>query len=187
MDGLRLPPVWMGSSPCAPAMGECWQCCCCAGEIGEHPVGVPNNLMPYIQQVALGQREALSVYGTNYNTRDGTAVRDYIHVVDLADGHTKALTHLFGSEDTFCKAINLGTGVGSTVLEMVHVRSANLLTCLRCAVRGADVGRSHHFSSVRRGMSTVQTLVLCASVSKALLASRMHKGMHHCRRCVTGL
>ncbi len=85
-------------------------------------MGVPNNLMPYIQQVALGQREALSVYGTDYNTRDGTAVRDYIHVVDLADGHTKALTHLFGSEKTFCKPINLGTGVGSTVLEMVHVR-----------------------------------------------------------------
>ena len=95
----------------------------CAGEIGEHPVGVPNNLMPYIQQVALGQREALSVYGTDYNTRDGTAVRDYIHVVDLADGHTKALKHLFGSEDTFCKPINLGTGVGSTVLEMVDVRT----------------------------------------------------------------
>jgi UDP-glucose 4-epimerase len=93
-------------------------------------VGIPNNLMPYIQQVALGQREALSVYGTDYSTRDGTAIRDYIHVVDLADGHTKALTHLFGSEDTFCKPINLGTGVGSTVLEMVDVRFPSVLACM---------------------------------------------------------
>ena len=107
-----------------------------AGEIGEHPVGVPNNLMPYIQQVALGQREALSVFGTDYNTRDGTAVRDYIHVGDLADGHTAALEHLFGSSDTFCKPINLGTGVGSTVLEMVDVRIRCLLLQLRCTSLG---------------------------------------------------
>ena len=97
-------------------------------------MGVPNNLMPYIQQVALGQRDALSVFGTDYNTRDGTAVRDYIHVVDLADGHTKALTHLFGSTETFCKPINLGTGVGSTVLEMVHVRCTDCSSAA-CSLR----------------------------------------------------
>lgn len=91
-------------------------------------MGIPNNLMPYIQQVALGQREALSVYGTDYNTRDGTAIRDYIHVVDLADGHTAALQHLADSKDTFCKPVNLGTGVGSSVLEMVDVSVSSALS-----------------------------------------------------------
>ncbi len=118
-------------------------------------MGVPNNLMPYIQQVALGQREALSVYGTDYNTRDGTAVRDYIHVVDLADGHTKALTHLFGSEKTFCKPINLGTGVGSTVLEMVHVRCRDCSSACRSTQR--RVRRACRRVSLIRMLSSTQT------------------------------
>ena len=136
----------------------CCCCCCCrpadgkeqqglavadlcpdmiAGEIGEHPVGIPNNLMPYIQQVALSQRDVLSVYGTDYNTRDGTAIRDYIHVVDLADGHTAALSHLAASTDTYCKPINLGTGVGSSVLEMVDVRlkSPQLVVSIMCCLK----------------------------------------------------
>jgi UDP-glucose 4-epimerase len=102
-----------------------FRCCaalCCAGEIGEHPVGVPNNLMPYVQQVALGQRPVLQVFGDDYNTRDGTCIRDYIHVVDLAEGHLAALNHLSEREDFFCEPINLGTGTGSTVLEMIKVR-----------------------------------------------------------------
>lgn len=90
-----------------------------SGKIGEHPVGIPNNLMPYVQQVALGQRDALSVFGSDYPTRDGTCVRDYIHVMDLAEGHVAALDKLFRSPDIGCVPINLGTGTGTTVLEMV--------------------------------------------------------------------
>ena len=95
--------------------------CLPAGQIGEHPIGIPNNLMPYIQQVVLGQREFLSVYGHDYQTRDGTCIRDYIHVMDLADGHVKAVDKLFNTKDIGCVAYNLGTGNGSTVLEMIKV------------------------------------------------------------------
>ena len=91
------------------------------GLIGEHPIGIPNNLMPYIQQVATGIRPELNVYGSDYNTRDGTAVRDYIHVMDLAEGHVSAVQKLIDNPQLGCKAINLGTGTGSTVLEMVAV------------------------------------------------------------------
>jgi UDP-glucose 4-epimerase len=84
-------------------------------------VGIPNNLMPYVQQVALGQRPYLSVYGSDYPTRDGTCIRDYIHVMDLAEGHVAALNKLEKTPDINCIAYNLGTGTGSTVLEMVKV------------------------------------------------------------------
>ena len=88
-----------------------------SGTIGEHPQGIPNNLMPYISQVAIGQREKLSIFGSDYNTPDGTGVRDYIHVVDLAMGHVKALQAMEKLEGA--KAINLGTGQGYSVLDMV--------------------------------------------------------------------
>eukprot|EP00199_Chlamydomonas_sp_CCMP681_P001939 CAMPEP_0119108910 /NCGR_PEP_ID=MMETSP1180-20130426/16114_1 /TAXON_ID=3052 ORGANISM="Chlamydomonas cf sp, Strain CCMP681" /NCGR_SAMPLE_ID=MMETSP1180 /ASSEMBLY_ACC=CAM_ASM_000741 /LENGTH=350 /DNA_ID=CAMNT_0007094587 /DNA_START=101 /DNA_END=1153 /DNA_ORIENTATION=+ len=91
-----------------------------SGDLGEHPVGIPNNLMPYIQQVALGQRDYLRVWGGDYPTRDGTAIRDYIHVMDLAEGHVFAVVKTLKSADLGCKAINLGTGTGSSVLEMVE-------------------------------------------------------------------
>ena len=77
--------------------------------------------MPYIQQVATGIRPELSVYGQDYNTRDGTAVRDYIHVMDLAEGHVAAVQKLMDNPDLGCIPINLGTGTGSTVLEMIKV------------------------------------------------------------------
>lgn len=86
-------------------------------------MGIPNNLMPYIQQVALGQRPHLSVFGSDYPTRDGTCVRDYIHVMDLAEGHVAALDKLFKTKELGCVPINLGTGTGSTVLEMVKVHT----------------------------------------------------------------
>ncbi|KAH9606143.1 hypothetical protein KSS87_006879 [Heliosperma pusillum] len=89
-----------------------------SGDMGEDPRGIPNNLMPYVQQVAVGRRPHLTVYGTDYNTKDGTGVRDYIHVVDLADGHIAALKKLFDT-DIGCEVYNLGTGKGTTVLEMV--------------------------------------------------------------------
>ncbi|CAL5063248.1 unnamed protein product [Urochloa decumbens] len=90
-----------------------------SGEIGEDPKGIPNNLLPYIQQVAVGRLPELNVYGHDYPTRDGTAIRDYIHVVDLADGHIAALNKLFDTPDIGCVAYNLGTGRGTSVLEMV--------------------------------------------------------------------
>ncbi|GAB4834569.1 UDP-glucose 4-epimerase 5 [Ancistrocladus abbreviatus] len=89
-----------------------------SGDIGEDPHGIPNNLMPFVQQVAVGRRSALTVYGTDYNTKDGTGVRDYIHVIDLADGHIAALCKL-SDPNIGCEVYNLGTGKGTTVLEMV--------------------------------------------------------------------
>nr|QYS25840.1 UDP-glucose 4-epimerase [Anoectochilus roxburghii] len=90
-----------------------------SGDIGEDPCGIPNNLMPFVQQVAVGRRTALTVYGTDYKTEDGTGVRDYIHVVDLADGHLAALQKLFEDQSIGCEVYNLGTGKGTSVLEMV--------------------------------------------------------------------
>jgi len=88
-----------------------------SGLIGEDPNGIPNNLMPYIAQVAAGKLECLSVFGNDYNTPDGTGVRDYIHVVDLAQGHIKAVEKVLSS--TGVDAYNLGTGTGYSVLDMV--------------------------------------------------------------------
>eukprot|EP00268_Persea_americana_P005280 TRINITY_DN1176_c0_g1_i3.p1 TRINITY_DN1176_c0_g1~~TRINITY_DN1176_c0_g1_i3.p1 ORF type:complete len:315 (+),score=65.70 TRINITY_DN1176_c0_g1_i3:169-1113(+) len=90
-----------------------------SGYIGEDPRGIPNNLMPFVQQVAVGRRPALTVFGNDYSTKDGTGVRDYIHVVDLADGHIAALQKLFDGSDIGCEVYNLGTGKGTSVLEMV--------------------------------------------------------------------
>ncbi|GAL33823.1 UDP-glucose 4-epimerase [Vibrio maritimus] len=88
-----------------------------SGEMGEDPQGIPNNLMPFVSQVAVGRRECLSVFGDDYPTPDGTGVRDYIHVMDLADGHIAALKTLNGKEAL--SVYNLGTGNGSSVLQMV--------------------------------------------------------------------
>jgi UDP-glucose 4-epimerase len=87
-----------------------------SGEIGEDPHGIPNNLMPFVAQVAVGRRERLKVWGNDYPTPDGTGVRDYIHVVDLALGHLKALERLDAPQ---CFAVNLGTGAGYSVLDVI--------------------------------------------------------------------
>lgn len=92
-----------------------------SGLIGEDPNGIPNNLMPYITQVAIGRRERLTVFGDDYDTPDGTGVRDYIHVVDLAEGHLCAIR--YAQAHTGCEVFNLGTGRGVSVLEMVHTFS----------------------------------------------------------------
>ena len=89
-----------------------------SGRMGEDPRGIPNNLMPYITQVAVGRRDHLSVFGDDYDTPDGTGVRDYIHVVDLALGHVAAVD--FAVKNAGCEVFNLGTGVGYSVLDMVH-------------------------------------------------------------------
>ena len=89
-----------------------------SGRIGENPNGIPNNLMPYITQVAVGKLPCLSVFGDDYDTHDGTGVRDYIHVVDLALGHVKAVEKVLSG--TGVDAYNLGTGIGYSVLDIVH-------------------------------------------------------------------
>lgn len=89
-----------------------------SGLIGENPNGIPNNLLPYVAQVAVGRLAQLQVFGDDYDTVDGTGVRDYIHVVDLAQGHVKALQNL--GKISGCQAINLGTGNGTSVLEIVN-------------------------------------------------------------------
>jgi len=89
-----------------------------SGTIGEDPNGIPNNLMPFIAQTAVGKRSCLSVFGDDYDTHDGTGVRDYIHVVDLADGHVKALGKIKDLQEVM--TVNLGTGNGYSVLDMVR-------------------------------------------------------------------
>ena len=93
-----------------------------SGLIGEDPRGIPNNLMPYITQVAVGRREYLNIYGDDYDTHDGTGVRDYIHVVDLAKGHVAAVEFVCGNKG--CEVFNLGTGIGYSVLDMVKAFNA---------------------------------------------------------------
>ena len=93
-----------------------------SGKIGENPNDIPNNLMPYISQVAIGKREMLSVFGNDYDTKDGTGVRDYIHVVDLAKGHVKAVNKL--PTNGGLHIYNLGTGIGYSVLDLVNTFKA---------------------------------------------------------------
>ncbi len=92
-----------------------------SGDMGEDPQGIPNNLMPYIAQVAVGRRDSLAIFGNDYPTEDGTGVRDYIHVMDLADGHVAAMQALEGKPGVHI--YNLGAGVGSSVLDVVNAFS----------------------------------------------------------------
>ena len=97
-----------------------------SGRIGEDPLGIPNNLMPYIAQVAVGRRERLTIFGGDYPTPDGTCLRDYIHIMDLAEGHVKAVE--FAAKQRGCEIFNLGTGTPYSVLDIVHAfeKSNNL-------------------------------------------------------------
>lgn len=100
-----------------------------SGRIGEDPLGIPNNLMPFVAQVCVGRRDALSVFGNDYPTPDGTGVRDYIHVVDLAEGHVAAVDRMMearaeGGKSLGCVPVNLGTGDGVSVLELVAAMRA---------------------------------------------------------------
>ncbi|MFD1694393.1 UDP-glucose 4-epimerase GalE [Roseibium aestuarii] len=118
-----------------------------SGLIGENPLDVPQNLCPFIAQVASGRREKLMVYGNDYETRDGTGLRDYIHVVDLVEGHLKAYEALqTGADATRCFTVNLGTGTGYTVLEMVRAfeRATNRPIPFEIAPRrDGDVGECY--------------------------------------------
>ena len=124
-----------------------------SGRIGEDPRGIPNNLMPYITQVAIGRREFLSVYGNDYDTHDGTGVRDYIHVVDLARGHVAAVR--YAAKNDGCEVFTLGTGTGYSGLDMVKAfneanglelpykivdrRPGDLATCYADPAKSAEV------------------------------------------------
>lgn len=116
-----------------------------SGLLGEDPLGTPNNLVPYIADVALGKRSHLNIYGNTYATRDGTGIRDYIHVMDLAEGHVAALRYLLRANDGGYFVWNLGTGRGSTVLEVVaaFVRSSGRsVPCVMAPMRPGDVAES---------------------------------------------
>ena len=91
-----------------------------SGQIGEDPLGIPNNLFPLITQVAAGRRERLRVFGQDYPTPDGTGIRDYLHVMDLAEAHGMALDHLFKRQASDPLTLNIGTGRGLSVLDVVH-------------------------------------------------------------------
>jgi UDP-glucose 4-epimerase len=111
-----------------------------SGLIGEDPRGVPANLMPYVAQVAVGRRPHLQVFGNDYDTHDGTGVRDYIHVMDLAEGHVAAVAHLLDSDTSM--TLNLGTGRGVSVLDLVKAyerASGREIPCVVAARRAGDV------------------------------------------------
>lgn len=117
-----------------------------SGRIGESPNGEPNNLMPYISQVAVGKRATLKVFGNDYDTPDGTGVRDYIHIVDLAEGHVYAIDKLHGKGDTGYVTYNLGTGHGYSVLDIVEAfakASARHIPYEMVARRPGDIATSY--------------------------------------------
>lgn len=109
-----------------------------SGRIGEDPIGIPNNLMPYVMQVASGKRPYVRVFGDDYPTRDGTGVRDYLHVVDLARGHVAALDALDRIDG--CRAVNLGTGRGFSVLEVIAEASKSVGDPLPYRIEGRRPG-----------------------------------------------
>ncbi|KAG0322128.1 hypothetical protein BGZ99_003497 [Dissophora globulifera] len=118
-----------------------------SGTIGEDPNGIPNNLMPFVAQVAIGRRPTINVFGNDYDTKDGTGVRDYIHIVDLARGHVAALDKIdrvvAANEYLGCAAYNLGSGVGYSVMDMIHTMSKSVGRALPYTIvgrRAGDVG-----------------------------------------------
>ena len=133
-----------------------------SGLIGEAPSGIPNNLMPYIAQVASGQRDCLSVYGDDYPTPDGTGIRDYIHVMDLAEGHIAALDYL--SRTNGLLTVNLGTGCGYSVLEMIR------------AFENAS-GRAVPFRIVPRREGDVAACYADPALAKALFGWQAKRGI----------
>ena len=130
-----------------------------SGQIGEDPAGPPNNLMPYVAQVAMGKRAVLNIYGNDYATPDGTGVRDYIHVQDLAQGHVAALQALLGQGESF--TVNLGTGQGHSVLEVVH------------AFEQAS-GRPVHYRFAARRAGDVAQCYADTSLAQRLLGWQRH-------------
>jgi UDP-glucose 4-epimerase len=135
-----------------------------SGLIGEDPVGVPNNLMPFVAQVAVGRHERLRVFGNDYPTADGTGVRDYIHVVDLAAGHVAALRRILAVDAPRTATVNLGTGRGHTVLEVVRAFEA-------------ASGRSVPFEIVSRRPGDVATCYADVTRARELLGWSAQRGL----------
>ncbi|MDG2161304.1 MAG: UDP-glucose 4-epimerase GalE, partial [Acidimicrobiales bacterium] len=145
-----------------------------SGNLGEDPRGTPDNLVPYLMQVAVGRRESLSVFGDDYDTPDGSAIRDYVHVVDLALGHLAALDVLAGSDDqdvlgpsvgsAGCRAVNLGTGTGYSVLEIV-------------AAAGRVIGRPVPHEVVGRRDGDIEQIWADPSLAADLLGWRARRGL----------
>ncbi|WP_109340562.1 UDP-glucose 4-epimerase GalE [Saliniradius amylolyticus] len=136
-----------------------------SGLLGENPTGIPNNLVPYVTQTAVGQREKLHIYGNDYDTPDGTGIRDYVHVMDLAEGHVQALGQLYSSNGFH--AFNLGTGTGASVLDVVNTFEA-------------VSGRAVPYSIAERRPGDVATTIAAPTLAKARLnwqASRDLKQM----------
>jgi UDP-glucose 4-epimerase len=128
-----------------------------SGEIGELPIGVPNNLVPFITQTAIGKRDCLTVFGDDYGTVDGTCIRDYIHVVDLAEAHVQALQFLDNQESSqFSELVNIGTGNGNTVLEVIK--------CFELAT-----GQSLNYTIGPRRLGDVEKVFAEASKAKQVL------------------
>ncbi|CAD5119065.1 DgyrCDS7712 [Dimorphilus gyrociliatus] len=131
-----------------------------SGTIGEDPSGIPNNLMPYIAQVGVGKNPCLSVFGQDYDTPDGTGVRDYLHIIDLADGHVKALKALKNE----CQTFNLGTGQGYSVLQMIK------------AFEKAS-GKTVNYKICSRRYGDVDTMYADASLAKKVLGWEAKRGL----------
>ena len=115
-----------------------------SGQIGEDPLGIPNNLFPFITQIAAGRLESLRVFGNDYPTPDGTGIRDYLHVMDLAEAHARALKHLLSASPATALTLNLGTGQGLSVLDVVHgfeQATGIAIPYTICARRPGDVPR----------------------------------------------
>jgi UDP-glucose 4-epimerase len=134
-----------------------------SGRIGEHPGGIPNNLMPYVTQVAVGKLEYLRVFGNDYDTPDGTGLRDYIHVMDLAEGHVAALRHLLDGGGSH--TLNLGTGQGSSVLDVVRAFEA-------------ASGRKIAYRVLPRRPGDVAACYADPSLAQRLLGWRARYGLH---------
>jgi UDP-glucose 4-epimerase len=133
-----------------------------SGMIGEDPRGVPNNLMPYVAQVAVGKRARMQVFGNDYDTHDGTGVRDYIHVVDIAEGHVAALRKLIDARQSL--TLNLGTGVGYSVLDLIR------------AFERAS-GRSIPFDIVARRPGDIDACYADPSLARQLLGWQAKRGL----------
>jgi len=134
-----------------------------SGLIGENPNGIPNNLLPYVAQVAVGRLPQLQVFGDDYDTQDGTGVRDYIHVVDLAIGHVKALESLVKING--CQPINIGTGNGTSVLEIVNSFKA---------ISGRDIP----YAIVPRRAGDIATVYADATLANKLLGWQAERNLH---------
>jgi UDP-glucose 4-epimerase len=133
-----------------------------SGRLGEDPHGIPNNLMPFVMQVAAGRLPEIRVFGDDYATPDGTGVRDYVHVVDLAAGHVAALRRLDALEG--CRAINLGTGRGSSVLDVL-------------AAASATVGRELPYRIVGRRPGDVDAMYADPALAESLLGWRATRSL----------